>query len=231
MDILVMEGLSKSYKDKLAVNNLSYSLGEGRILGLLGPNGSGKTTLLKCIAGLLTPEKGSLTVCDNKIGVESKKIVAYLPDKNFLNEWMNVSQFFDYTHDFFADFDRKKAEDMVALLNIDLKSRIKTLSKGNKEKLALIVTMSRNARLYLLDEPIAGVDPAAREYVLSTILSNYSPHSSIVLSTHLIADVENTLTDVVFLSRGELVLSGSVEDVRRCTGKSIDELFREEFRC
>lgn len=231
MDILVMEGLSKSYKDKLAVNNLSYSLGEGRILGLLGPNGSGKTTLLKCIAGLLTPEKGSLTVCDNKIGVESKKIVAYLPDKNFLNEWMNVSQFFDYTQDFFADFDRKKAEDMVALLNIDLKSRIKTLSKGNKEKLALIVTMSRNARLYLLDEPIAGVDPAAREYVLSTILSNYSPHSSIVLSTHLIADVENTLTDVVFLSRGELVLSGSVEDVRRCTGKSIDELFREEFRC
>lgn len=231
MDILVMEGLSKSYKDKLAVNNLSYSLGEGRILGLLGPNGSGKTTLLKCIAGLLTPEKGSLTVCDNKIGVESKKIVAYLPDKNFLNEWMNVSQFFDYTQDFFADFDRKKAEDMVALLNIDLKSRIKTLSKGNKEKLALIVTMSRNARLYLLDEPIAGVDPAAREYVLSTILSNYSPHSSIVLSTHLIADVENTLTDVVFLSRGELVLSGSVENVRRCTGKSIDELFREEFRC
>lgn len=231
MDILVMEGLSKSYKDKLAVNSLSYSLGEGRILGLLGPNGSGKTTLLKCIAGLLTPEKGGLTVCDNKIGVESKKLVAYLPDKNFLNEWMNVSQFFDYTQDFFADFDRKKAEDMVALLNIDLKSRIKTLSKGNKEKLALIVTMSRNARLYLLDEPIAGVDPAAREYVLSTILSNYSPHSSIVLSTHLIADVENTLTDVVFLSRGELVLSGSVEDVRRCTGKSIYELFREEFRC
>lgn len=231
MDILVTEGLSKSYKDRLAVNNLTYSLGEGRILGLLGPNGSGKTTLLKCIAGLLVPEKGSITVCDNKIGVESKKLVAYLPDRNFLNEWMTVSQFFSYTQDFFADFDRKKAEDMVRLLNLDVNTRIKTLSKGNKEKLALIVTMSRNARLYLLDEPIAGVDPAARDYVLSTIIGNYSPHSSIILSTHLIADVESTLTDVVFLSRGEILLSGTVDDVRRCTGKSIDQLFREEFRC
>lgn len=231
MDILEIDGLSKSYKDKLAVNDLTYSLGEGRILGLLGPNASGKTTLLKCIAGLLTPEKGSITVCGNKIGVESKKLVAYLPDRNFLNEWMTVSQFFDYTLDFFTDFDKKKAEDMISLLKIDKNARIKTLSKGNKEKLALIVTMSRNARLYLLDEPIAGVDPAAREYVLSTILSEYSPHSSIILSTHLIADVESTLTDVVFLSRGELVLSGSIEDVHRFTGKSVDELFREEFRC
>ncbi len=231
MDILSIENLSKQYKDKLAINNLTYSLSEGKILGLLGPNGSGKTTLLKCIAGLLTPEKGSITICENPIGVETKKLVAYLPDRNFLNEWMTVAQFFTYTSDFFTDFDRRKAEDMTALLGISHSAQIKTLSKGNKEKLALIVTMSRNAKLYLLDEPIAGVDPAARDYVLSTILTSYSPHSSIILSTHLIADVEKTLTDVVFISRGEIVLAGTKDGFYSHTGKSVDELFREEFRC
>jgi len=231
MDILTIDGLSKKYKDKLALNDLTYSLDEGRVLGLLGPNGSGKTTLLKCIAGLLTPESGNISVCGKAIGPESKALVAYLPDRNFLCEWMTVRQFFEYTGDFFADFDERKAQDMIARLGINDRTTIKTLSKGNKEKLALIVTMSRNARLYLLDEPIAGVDPAARDYVISTILGNYSPHSSVVLSTHLINDVEKALTDVVFLSNGVITLSGDANAVRSGTGMTIDELFREEFRC
>ena len=231
MDILTINNLTKNYKRKTAVNNLNYSLSEGKILGLLGPNGSGKTTLLKCIAGLLTPESGSIYVCDKPLGIETKKLVAYLPDRNFLCESMSVGQFFTYTGDFFSDFDRKKAEDMVARLYIDINAPIKSLSKGNKEKLALITTMSREAKLYLLDEPIAGVDPAARDYVISTILETYSPHSSVILSTHLIADIENALTDVVFIYNGEITLAGRADVVRRQTGRTIDQLFREDFRC
>lgn len=232
MDILTVDGLSKSYRGgALAVSEMYYALGEGRILGLLGPNGSGKTTLLKCIAGLLTPERGFATVCGEKIGVATKSLVAYLPDRNFLCEWMTVERFLTYTGDFFPDFDRARAEEMISRLNISLKTTIKTLSKGNKEKLALIVTMSRNAKLYLLDEPIAGVDPAAREYVISTVLNNFSPHSSVIISTHLIADVEPVLTDVLFLSHGIITLAGEADVVRKQTGMTIDELFREEFRC
>lgn len=231
MDILTIDGLCKRYKNKEALKDVTYSLGEGRILGLLGPNGSGKTTLLKCLAGLLTPEKGDARVCDTPIGTDTKKLVAYLPDKNFLCEGMTIESFLVYTKDFFDDFDEHKAKEMIGRLGIDKKLTIKTLSKGNKEKLALIVTMSRNAKLYLLDEPIAGVDPAARDYVISTVLANYSPHSSIVLSTHLIADVEKVLTDVVFIADGEIVLAGDADVVRQQTGQSIDALFREEFRC
>lgn len=231
MDILTVDGLCKDYRGTPALSDVYYALGEGRIAGLLGPNGSGKTTLLKCIAGLLTPEKGSASVCGEKIGVATKSLVAYLPDRNFLCEWMTVSRFLTYAGDFFADFDRTRAEDMIARLNISKNAVIKTLSKGNKEKLALIVTMSRRARLYLLDEPIAGVDPAARDYVISTVLNNFSPHSSVIISTHLIADVERVLTDVVFLSHGIITLAGDADVVRQKTGMSIDALFREEFRC
>ena len=209
--------------------NLEIPAGGG-IVGLLGPNGSGKTTLIKILTGLLQPTAGQALVCGREIGVETKAMVSYLSDFYSLNEGYTVREELDYYCDFFTDFDRLKAETMLRDLGIDTKAKVKTLSKGTKEKLALILTLSRNARLYIFDEPIAGVDPAAREYVLETILSNRSDNSTSLLSTHLISEIEQYFDHVIFLRQGEVVLDGPAQKVREEHGKSIDALFREVFR-
>ncbi len=229
--ILVCQNLVKSYKSVYALNNINLEIGRGRIVGLLGPNGSGKTTLIKLANGLLTPTSGRLLINGFEPGVETKKIVSYLPDHNYLNSWMTVEQIINYFMDFYADFQPARAYDMLAKLGIDPKFKLKTLSKGTKEKVSLILVMSRRASLYLLDEPIAGVDPATRDYILSTVISNYDQNASIIISTHLIADIEQVLDDVIFLNNGQVVLAGTVDEIREKNGKSVDEVFREVFRC
>ena len=231
MSVLKVTNLVKNYKGVNAIAGLNLTLEEGKIVGLLGPNGSGKTTFIKTVAGLLTADGGSIEVCGNPVGVKSKADISYLPDKSFLCEWMTVKQMLAYTKDFFPDFRVDRALDMIKNLGIDPEKRIKTLSKGTKEKVSLIIAMSRDAKLYLLDEPIAGVDPAARDYVIKTIINNYSPNSTVVISTHLIYDIENILSDVIFIDRGKIVLQGQVDDIRTTERKGIDELFREVFRC
>lgn len=225
--ILECKNLSKKYGRKLALDGINLSLNSGRIIGLLGPNGSGKTTLIKLINGLLAPTKGELFINGNAPGVETKKIVSYLPERTYLDETQKVSEAIT----FFEDFDRTRAISMLEKLHIDPSSRIKTLSKGTKEKVQLILVMSRHAKLYCLDEPIAGVDPAARDYILSTIINNYEQDSTILISTHLISDVENILDEVVFIQNGHIVLQNDVEDIRFNQGKSVDVLFREVFKC
>ena len=222
--------LVKKYGSFTALNNINLTLESGKIVGLLGPNGSGKTTLIKLLNGLLTPTAGELTVNGQSIGVETKKAVAYLPDNSYLNSWMTVKQIVAYFTDFYQDFRPEVAFEMLARLEIAPERKLKTLSKGNKEKVCLILVMSRNAKLYVLDEPIAGVDPAARDYVISTIINNYNPESTVIISTHLIADIEQVLDEVIFLKNGNLVLHQSVEDIRTEHGKGVDELFREVFR-
>ena len=227
--ILECKNLSKKYGRKQALDNITLSLESGRIIGLLGPNGSGKTTLIKLINGLLAPTGGKLFINGNTPGVESKKIVSYLPERTYLDETQKVSEAITLFEDFYEDFDRSRAISMLEKLNIDSNARIKTLSKGTKEKVQLILVMSRRAKLYCLDEPIAGVDPAARDYILSTIINNYEPDSTILISTHLISDVENILDEVVFIKNGHIVLKNDVEDIRFNQGKSVDVLFREVF--
>ena len=227
--IVCCNGLSKHYGNIKALDNINLTLESGKIVGLLGPNGSGKTTLIKLLNGLLTPTKGQILVDGQQIGVETKKLVAYLPDNSYLNSWMTVKQIVDYFTDFYADFRPEVAYEMLERLDISPKRKLKTLSKGNKEKVCLILVMSRNAKLYVLDEPIAGVDPAARDYVISTILNNYNPDATVLISTHLIADVENVLDDVVFIREGQILLHDSVDNLREQHGKSIDLLFREVF--
>lgn len=229
--ILECRGLNKSYKGFPALHNIELALPKGSIIGLLGPNGSGKTTFIKLVSGLLTPDSGSITIDDIPVGSETKKIVSYLPDHNFLTPWMTVEQMITYFSDFFADFRTDKATAMLKNLGIDKRRQIKTLSKGNQEKVALILAMSREAKLYLLDEPIAGVDPATRDYILNTIIGNYSENSTVIISTHLIADIEQILSDVIFISSGQVILGDSVDNIRQKEGKSIDMLFREVFRC
>ncbi len=229
--VLQVSNLVKKYGNTVALRGVNLNLPEGRIVGLLGPNGSGKTTLIKILAGILTIDGGMATICDNEIGVKTKALVSYLPDKSFLCEWMSVEKMLNYTKDFFPDFRLERAMEMVKMLGINHKSRIKTLSKGTKEKVSLIIAMSRDAKLYLLDEPIAGVDPAARDYVIRTIINNYSPNSTVIISTHLISDVEPILSDFVFINNGQIVLAGNVDDTRIREQKSIDHLFREVFRC
>jgi len=229
--VLQVSNLVKKYGNTVALRGVNLNLPEGRIVGLLGPNGSGKTTLIKILAGILTIDGGMATICDNEIGVKTKALVSYLPDKSFLCEWMSVEKMLNYTKDFFPDFRLERAMEMVKMLGINPKSRIKTLSKETKEKVSLIIAMSRDAKLYLLDEPIAGVDPAARDYVIRTIINNYSPNSTVIISTHLISDVEPILSDFVFINNGQIVLAGNVDDTRIREQKSIDHLFREVFRC
>ena len=224
-------GLTKRYGGKRALDTLDLEIPQGRIVGLLGPNGSGKTTFMKLAAGLLTPTAGELTVCGKPIGPESKALVSYLPDKTYLNRSQRVREVLDFFQDFYTDFDRARAEEMLKTLSIDMDARLKTLSKGNQEKVQLVLVMSRRARLYLLDEPIGGVDPAARDYILNTIITNYDPSATVLISTHLIADVERVLDEFIFLSNGKVLRQGSVDEVREETGKSLDELFREVFRC
>lgn len=229
--LLSVRNLTKKYNYFPALSNISFDLESGRIVGLLGPNGSGKTTLIKTICGLLQPEEGGVLVMGNPVGVESKKIISYLPDSTYLGTGMTVREIINYFKDFYADFDETRAYDMLAKLGINASTRLKTMSKGTKEKVQLILVMSRRARLYILDEPIAGVDPAARDYILNTIISNYDRESSILISTHLISDVENILDDVIFLKEGHIVRFSSVDEIRGVEGKSIDSLFREVFRC
>ncbi|MCI7126371.1 MAG: ABC transporter ATP-binding protein [Agathobaculum sp.] len=230
-ELIVCQGLTKRYGGKTALDDLDLTLGRGRFIGLLGPNGSGKTTVIKLINGLLQPTSGSITVDGEKPGVHTHSIVSYLPDRPYLNDWMRVCDLLDFFADFYADFDRVKANDMLESLSISPLARLKTLSKGTKEKVQLILVMSRRAQLYVLDEPIAGVDPAARDYILSTILSNYSEQASVVMSTHLIADIERVLDEVIFLKEGRLMLHESVDTIREEHGKSVDMLFREVFVC
>ena len=229
-EILRCESLTKKYGSLVAVNGFDLSIESGQIVGLLGPNGSGKTTFIKMINGLLQPNSGNLTVCGKKIGTETKKIVAYLPDNDFLDRSMEVEKIVEFFADFYSDFRKELALEMLKDLGVDVKKKLKTLSKGNREKVGLIMVMSRNAKLYVLDEPIAGVDPATRDYILSTIINNYNPDASIIISTHLISDIEKVLDDVIFIKEGRCVLHKSADDIRSEKGMSVDEVFREEFR-
>ncbi len=229
--LLVSNHISKHYGTKLALNDVSFQIMPGRIVGLLGPNGSGKTTLIKIINSLISPSSGEIYINGNKPGVESKKVVSYLPDKTYLNEWMTVEGLIKMYADFYENFNPERAYDLLSRLNIDPKMSLKKLSKGNQEKVQLILVMSRKADLYVLDEPIAGVDPAARDYILETIISNYDRNASILISTHLISDIENILDDALFLREGQIVLYDSTDNLRTTHQKSIDALFREVFRC
>lgn len=223
--------LVKKYGKLTALSGLNLEIEPGKIVGLLGPNGSGKTTLIKLIAGILRPTSGRLLVNRSEIGIKTKEIVSYLPERNYIPKYLKVRQIINYFDDFYKDFNREKAERMIKSLSIDPDKKIKSLSKGNLEKVQLILVMSREAKLYLLDEPIAGVDPAARDYILNTIITNYNPDASIIISTHLISDIENILDDVIMIKPGALVMAGNADDIRGQYQKSVDELFREVFKC
>ncbi len=231
MTLLECKNLSKSYGKRQILSNINLQIDGGHIVGLLGPNGSGKTTLIKLITGLLTPNSGEIYVNEAPIGIQSKKVISYLPDHSYLNDWMRVRDIIDYFDDFYEDFESIRAYDMLAKLKINPTDKLKTMSKGTKEKVQLILVMSRRADLYILDEPIAGVDPAARDYILETILSNYDENASILISTHLISDVENILDEVIFLQNGVIRMQASVDDIREKEQKSIDAMFREVFKC
>ena len=230
-DLMRCEHLTKYYGSKIALSDVNLRLESGKIVGLLGPNGSGKTTLIKLINGLLVPSQGLLTIAGEMPGIKTKAMVSYLPERMYLGNWMRVNDVMDFFSDFYEDFDLKRAMAMLDALNIKASDQIRHMSKGTKEKVQLILVMSRRAKLYCLDEPIAGVDPAARDYILSVILDNFQENSTLLISTHLIADVENILDEVIFLKEGRVVLQSMVEDIRMEQGKSVDGLFREVFRC
>lgn len=229
--ILECKNLTKVFGPKTALYGLNLSLESGRIIGLLGPNGSGKSTLMKLINGLLSPTDGEILIDGLVPGIETKKIVSYLPERSYLNRSIRVAQAIEFFSDFYEDFDRGRAYDMLARLHIERNERLSTMSKGTREKVQLILVMSRRSRLYCLDEPIAGVDPAARDFILSTIINNYDENATILISTHLISDIENILDEVLFLEYGQLRMHSSVDDIRYNQGKSIDAMFREVFKC
>lgn len=231
MSVLQCRSLSKKYGPKPALNTINLDLPEGKIIGLLGPNGSGKTTLIKLIAGLLTNDGGEILVNGEPLSVSTNAIISYLPERSYLNDWMTVNDLVKFFEDFYVNFDKAKAADMLSRLNIDPAQKIKSMSKGTKEKVQLIMVMSRNAKLYLLDEPIGGVDPAARDYILNTIIGGYAQGSTVIISTHLIQDVEKILDEVIFINNGNIVLQSTVDDIREKEGKSVDTLFREVFKC
>ncbi|RKI41331.1 ABC transporter ATP-binding protein [bacterium D16-51] len=231
MALIKCEGLVKKYGNMTALSDFSIEIPAGRIIGILGPNGSGKTTFIKSLSGVLTPEAGTIRIDGKEVGTESKKIVSYLPERPYFSSAVRVKETLDFFEDFYEDFDRKTAIHMLSTLQIDLKSKIGSLSKGTREKLQLVLVMSRRAKVYLLDEPMGGVDPAARDFILKTILTNYSEDASVLISTHLISDVEKVLDDVVFIKHGKLALHKSVDDIRMDEKKSVDMLFREVFAC
>lgn len=231
MALIEIEGLYKSYNRAIALRDLGLSLDGGQIVGLLGPNGSGKTTLIKIINDLLKADKGKVLIDGKKPGVETKEIIAYLPDRNTLPDYMKIKDLIGMQADFFRDFDAAKANSMISDLGIDTNMRFKSLSKGMGEKVQLALVMSRKAKVYLLDEPIGGVDPAARDYILRTIISNYNPDSLVIISTHLIQEIESVLDDVLFIRDGQIVLHKSPDQIREESGKGVDELFREVFKC
>ena len=226
-----IKGLTKVYGRTLAVNNMNLTIPRGRIIGLLGPNGSGKTTLIKMINGLLTPTAGTIHVNGYIPGIETKAQIAYLPERTYLQNGMRVCDIVDYFCDFYADFSKDKAFTMLQSLTMSYTAQLKTLSKGTKEKVQLILVMSRDADLYILDEPIAGVDPAARDYILKTIITNYNDKASILLSTHLISDIENILDEVILVRDGQVLTHMTVDEIRESNGKSVDAYFREVFAC
>lgn len=231
MTLLECKELTKTYGSFSALSNINLQIESGHIIGLLGPNGSGKTTLIKLITGLLAPTSGTIYIQEEPVGIASKNLISYLPDHTYLSEHMRVQDMIRFFEDFYENFDSERAYDMLEKLKIDPRHRFKTFSKGTKEKVQLILVMSRRAGLYILDEPIAGVDPAARDYILQTILSNYNEDATILISTHLISDIENILDEVIFIQNGRLHTHASVDDLRQKDRKSIDTLFREVFKC
>ncbi|MGL6174679.1 MAG: ABC transporter ATP-binding protein [Cellulosilyticaceae bacterium] len=229
--LLELKNVYKRYDKKEALKGINLTIESGKVIGLLGPNGGGKSTMIKLINGLLQPTQGEVLINGNKPSVQTKTLISYLPERTYLNDWMKVKDLLAFFEDFYADFDRECAQHMLADLKILENSKVKELSKGNKEKVQLILVMARRAKLYILDEPIGGVDPATRDYILRTIIKNYSEESTIIIATHLIQEVENICDDVIFLAEGEIALQGSIDDIREEKGKSIDQLFREVFRC
>lgn len=231
MNLVECKDVCKSYGNKQVLDHVTFTIEPGKIIGLLGPNGSGKSTIIKMINQLLTPDSGEILVNDKPLGIESKKIISYLPERSYLNFNVKVIELMDFFEDFYEDFDRKTAESLIEKLKINPKDKLKTMSKGTKEKVQLIMVMSRKADLYILDEPIGGVDPAARDYILTTILSNFNEGASILISTHLIADVEKILDEVIFISEGKVLLQQSADELRNEKQQSIDGVFREVFKC
>ena len=231
MTVLKCTDLCKKYK-KPVLDRFNYTLESGKIVGLLGPNGCGKSTLMKLICGILVPDRGEIEICGEKRSEASNALVSYLPERTYFNAWMHVDELIEYFAEFYSDFDEGLARNMMKDLGIDTTAKLRTLSKGTKEKVQLIMVMARRAKLYLLDEPIAGVDPAARDYILQTIISNYNPEATVVITTHLIYDVESVLDEFAFMDYGgKILLSGVAAEVRAERGKSLDELFREVYRC
>ena len=231
MAVLECKELTKRYGAAQALNHVNLQIEPGRIVGLLGPNGSGKTTLIKLANGLLTPTGGEILIDGKNPGRDTHALVSYLPERTAIPTWMSAAQLMDFYGDFYQDFRRDAAEEMLKRLEISPRQRIKQMSKGTREKVQLIMVMSRAARLYLLDEPIGGVDPATRDYILSTIITNYNPEAAVIISTHLISDVEKVLDDVIFINQGQVVLQSSVDQIREEKGMSVDALFREVFKC
>ena len=231
MELVEIKKLSKIYDTKKALDNVNLTIPNGKIIGLLGKNGAGKTTLIKCINDLLTPTSGEILVNGNKIGVESKKIISYLPEKTYLNKEMKVNEVLDYFSEFYENFDRKKAEKLLKDLDLDCNQKLSKMSKGMQEKVQLVLVMSREADLYILDEPLGGVDPATRDYILDTILSNFKDNASVIISTHLISDIERILDEVIFIDKGKVILQEDADKLRKKEKASIDEIFRRMFKC
>ena len=231
MTLVECKNLYKNYGKREVLKNINLKINKGKIYGLLGPNGSGKTTLIKLINDLLVPTNGTILINGKNPSIESKKIISYLPERTYLNFDMKISETIEYFKDFYDNFDEKKAYELLKKLNINKDDKLKTMSKGTKEKVQLILVMSRKADIYILDEPIGGVDPASRDYILDTILKNFNDNASIIISTHLISDVEKVLDDVIFISDGKIILNESADKLRNERKKSIDAIFREEFKC
>ncbi len=231
MNLLEINNLSKSYDDKEVLKNINLSITNGKIIGLLGKNGAGKTTLIKLINDLLTPTTGEILINGKKVGVESKKVISYLPERTYLNKQMKVSEVIDYFKDFYDNFDCNKAKKLLKDLDLDINQKLSKMSKGMQEKVQLVLVMSRNADLYILDEPLGGVDPATRDYILDTILSNFNENASVIISTHLISDIERILDEVIFIDKGNLILQSDADKLRNKEKSSIDEIFRRMFKC
>ena len=231
MELLEIKGLSKTFDNKEVLKDVDLTISSGKVVGLLGKNGAGKSTLIKLINDLLTPTKGKIFVKGNEIGVETKKIISYLPERTYLNKQMKVSEVIDYFEDFYDDFDSKKARKLIKDLDLEIDSKLSKMSKGMQEKVQLVLVMSRKADLYILDEPLGGVDPATREYILDTILSNFNENASVIISTHLISDIERILDEVIFINKGEIVLHEEADKLRNKEKASLDEIFRRMFKC
>ncbi len=231
MELLEIKNLTKTYDSKEVLNDINLSVSKGKIIGLLGKNGAGKTTLIKLINDLLTPDSGEILVMGNKIGVETKKIISYLPEKTYLNTQMKVSEVIAYFEDFYDNFDSAKAKRLLKDLDLDIDQKLSKMSKGMQEKVNLVLVMSRKASLYVLDEPLGGVDPATRDYILDTILSNFNNDASVIISTHLISDIERVLDEVIFIDKGKIILQSDADNLRNKEKASIDEIFRRMFKC